>query len=507
MADEDIRRFALYHVTENGIEQFFSHTDKLDLMDAAVLLRMHLYDEYGLPFADLMDTALEISREEYQEGVLEYLENPGRVAGAYEVDLDRKQFSALSIKGGWIVYKTEDVSWAAKAATRIFCNSRDERWSRFMQRMKTAEHNAAPLEVELCAARPLVQSDFEPDGSIEEMDNHLNFYLAVNCNVDDLFGTNIEAVDNDDYLNVYANYDLDAGEVVGYLDITLCRGDGVDVPMRCRLSDDERAMLLTKMRDYCQQCGSPLDEWRAEYLAEREAEAASTVRKNTKQEGENKMSSREISLWIDERWADALEEHLPGHDLQKKMEELLNGLTEQLPEQVREDIRREIRAEDERMEREREAGRRFSALKVTEDGRDCFLISEDRMDLLNLAGCIRNYLSRDTGSSFASTLFRVRECDVAEFKTALAERADNTGRVVGVFMVDVDDQKVSTLDECGDWHEYKFHDLSVAAYAANRKTQQRQERRQEIFTEKLRGKDLTPVVETHSPAPMMGQTM
>ena len=95
MADEDIRRFALYHVTENGIEQFFSHTDKLDLMDAAVLLRMHLYDEYGLPFADLMDTALEISREEYQEGVLEYLENPGRVAGAYEVDLDRKQFSAL----------------------------------------------------------------------------------------------------------------------------------------------------------------------------------------------------------------------------------------------------------------------------------------------------------------------------------------------------------------------------------------------------------------------------
>ena len=127
------------------------------------------------------------------------------------------------------------------------------------------------------------------------------------------------------------------------------------------------------------------------------------------------------------------------------------------------------------------------------------------MNLLNLSGCIRGYLSTD--APFASTLYRVRECDATEFKSALAERADNTGRVVGVFMVDVDDQKVSTLDECGDWHKYKFHDLSVAAYAANRKTQQRQERRQEIFAEKLIGKELTPAVETHAPAPMMGQTM
>lgn len=363
----------------------------------------------------------------------------------------------------------------------------------------------AAVPVTLETSRPLNERDFFPDASIEEMDNHLNFYLVINCDVDALFGTHVDTADNDDYLNVYANYNLDTGEVEDHLEIILCRGDGVDVPMECLLSGDERAMLLAQMRDYCQRCGTPLDKWREKYLAEREAEAASTVRKNTKQEGENKMGSREISLWIDERWADALEKHLPGHDLQKKMEELLNGLTEQLPEQVREDIRREIRAEDERMEQEREAQRRFSALKVTEDGRDSFLISEGGMSLLNVSGSIRNYLSTD--APFASTLYKVRECDASEFKSALAERADNTGRVVGVFMVDVDAEKLSTLDECGEWHEYKFHDLSVAAYAANRKTQERPERRQEIFAEKLCGKELTPVVETHAPAPMMGQTM
>ena len=362
---------------------------------------------------------------------------------------------------------------------------------------------AVPVTLE--ASRPINERDFFPDASIEEMDNHLNFYLVINCDVDALFGTHVDTADNDDYLNVYANYNLDTGEVEDRLEITLCRGDGVDVPMECLLSDDERAMLLTQMRDYCQRCGTPLDKWREKYLTEREAEAASTVRKTTKQEGENKMGSREISLWIDERWADALEKHLPGHDLQKKMEELLDGLTEQLPEQVREDIRREIRAEDERMEQEREAQRRFSALKVTKDGQDSFLISEGGMSLLNVSGSIRNYLSTD--APFASTLYRARECDATEFKSALAERADNTGRVIGVFMVDVDAETLSTLDECGGWHEYKFHDLSVAAYAANRKTQQRQERRQEIFAEKLRGKELVPVVEAHGPTPMMGQTM
>ena len=472
----------------------------LTFLDVADAVEKHLRSPDSVIFGD----AERIDAERFQQLVISHVEAADEMAGIYRVDFVGAVASVLD--RGWKVYNLDDVCQAAQSAGPSESAPYEERQEKFDQALQEGAFTAA-LPVTLYASRPINERDFFPNDSIEEMDNHLNFYLGINCDVDALFGTHFDKNDSDSWLNVYADYDLDADEVVGILELTLCRYDGVDIPMRYRLSDDERAMLLTKMRDYCQQCGTPLDEWRAEYLAEREAEAASMVRKTTKQEGENKMSSREISLWIDERWADALEEHLPGHDLQKKMEELLDGLTEQLPEQVREDIRREIRAEDERMEREREAGRRFSALKVTEDGRDCFLISEDRMDLLNLSGCIRNYLSRDTGSPFASTLFRVSESAVAEFKSALAERADNTGRVIGVFMVDVDAETLSTLDECGDWHEYKFHDLSVAAYAANRKTQQRQERRQEIFAEKLSGKELTPVVETHAPAPMMGQTM
>lgn len=470
----------------------------LTFLDVADAVDKHLRNPNSVIFGD----AERFDAERFQQLVIGHVEAEGEMTGIYRVDFVGAVASMLDADRGWKVYNLDDVCQAAKSAGPPESVPYEER-QKIFDRVLQEDAFTAALPVTLYASRPINERDFFPDDSIEEMDNHLNFYLGTNCDVDALFGTHFDR--SDSWLNVYANYDLDTGEVVGVLELTLCRYDGVDIPMRYRLSDDERAMLLTKMRDYCQQCGTPLDEWRAEYLAEREAEATTTVRKTTKQEGENKMSSREISLWIDERWADALEKHLPGHDLQKKMEELLNGLTEQLPEQVREDIHREIRAEDERMEQEREAQRRFSALKVTEDGRDSFLISEGGMNLLNLSGCIRGYLSTD--APFASTLYRVRECDATEFKSALAERADNTGRVVGVFMVDVDAETLSTLGESGDWHEYKFHDLSVAAYAANRKTQQRQERRQEIFAEKLIGKELTPVVETHAPAPMMGQTM
>lgn len=218
-------------------------------------------------------------------------------------------------------------------------------------------------------------------------------------------------------------------------------------------------------------------------------------------------NSREVSIWVDERWARAIEEHLPNHDLQEKMVELLEGLIEQLPEQVREPIRQEIAAEDARWAAEREANRRFSAIRITSRGQESYVISEGGTDLLHLSGSVRQYLSQGADGQFAPRLYKARECGAAEFRSAVAERMEGTGRVVGVFTVDMDAEKLSTLDESGGWHQYRFRDLSAAAYAANRKTMERPQRRQEIFEEKLRGKELTPLTETQSTAPVMEQTM
>ena len=219
------------------------------------------------------------------------------------------------------------------------------------------------------------------------------------------------------------------------------------------------------------------------------------------------MANREMTLWIDDRLAVELEKVLPGHDLEKAMEDKLAELTSLVPAQTLDAVCREIDSENEQIAREAEARRRFSALKVTEDGRDSFIVCESGMSLMNISGSIRSYLSKGGDAPFMSARHGVRESDAAEFRASIKERMEGTGRVVGMFMVDVDAGKLSALDTSGGWHTYKFRDLSTAVYAAWRKDQQRTEKRQEIFDEKLRGKELTPVAEGRSPTPMMAQTI
>ena len=49
-------------------------------------------------------------------------------------------------------------------------------------------------------------------------------------------------------------------------EITLCRGDGADVQMVYKLDGNERASLLEKMRDYCQQeTGQSLEDFAASF--------------------------------------------------------------------------------------------------------------------------------------------------------------------------------------------------------------------------------------------------
>ena len=44
------------------------------------------------------------------------------------------------------------------------------------------------------------------------------------------------------------------------------------------------------------------------------------------------MASREICLWINERWYDALNKHLKGETLEEHLENVLDELCNQLPE-------------------------------------------------------------------------------------------------------------------------------------------------------------------------------
>ncbi|SCI50333.1 Uncharacterised protein [uncultured Blautia sp.] len=67
--------------------------------------------------------------------------------------------------------------------------------------------------------------------------------MPVMFDPDAVFGTDVTSVENDDYLNVYAEYDLRTGS----------RGDGSNSDCTYPLNEDECGWLLRKMDAYCQQ--------------------------------------------------------------------------------------------------------------------------------------------------------------------------------------------------------------------------------------------------------------
>ena len=54
------------------------------------------------------------------------------------------------------------------------------------------------------------------------------------------------------------------------------------------------------------------------------------------------MRSREISLWLDERWYAAINRQLKNETLEEHLESVIDELCDQLPEQVYERISSEI---------------------------------------------------------------------------------------------------------------------------------------------------------------------
>ena len=94
-------------------------------------------------------------------------------------------------------------------------------------------------------------------------------YLPVAFDPDAVFGTHVATAENDDWLSVYAAYDLDTGQPCSALDVTLVCGDGNEFSFRYPLTEPEQAALLEKMDACClEQAGMALADYRARYLAE-----------------------------------------------------------------------------------------------------------------------------------------------------------------------------------------------------------------------------------------------
>lgn len=264
--------WAAYHITGHGEDLYFKTSKADTLLTAAKLLRTYLTAEDNpqpASFAAVLKDRAEITQAEYDQLLDQRLQNTGKVSGVFEMDFDRDTFSAANAMDGWHTYRIHDVSVAAYHAFRKQNISADQRWERLLDKLDGKELTPSSEAMVLTGSRRLCMHEISFQDDMSECGSLLNFYVPVTFDPDAVFGTNVATGANDDYLNVYADFDLDVGEVCDALTVIEVFGDGSEETYRYPLTEEERSILRSKMNDYCmEQTGMSLDDYRAQYLAE-----------------------------------------------------------------------------------------------------------------------------------------------------------------------------------------------------------------------------------------------
>ena len=266
--EEAARTYAAYHVTEHGQEWYFKTSPGEELLVACKKLRGYVTAEKGTApdkFIGMFFGGQPITVEEYNALTALRMENTGKVRGVFDVNFDKREFSAVHIMDGWQTWAMRDVSAAVYHATRSQFASSDDKWRKLLDHLSGKE---------ITSAGHLSARNFSFGDEIIESDGKLNFYVQTEFDVDAAFGTFVLTDENDDWLNVYANYDIAQGKSCDTLELTLCKGDGSEESWSYPLNAAEQDVLLRKMEEFCQQqTGMSLREY-AQQLHEEQAQTA-----------------------------------------------------------------------------------------------------------------------------------------------------------------------------------------------------------------------------------------
>lgn len=271
---EAAKKFSVFHVRERGQEEYFRLERPWDVLNAASMLRKYLRKDKQDSFSDLCGIRQRIASGEFHRLAGVRMEHPEKVTGAFALDFDKKEFSSVDAVDGWRTYRMQEVSTAAYHALRSDSMAWPNRMSRFAERLAGKEIASAGH----LSARQAAFAD-----AISEIDGRLNFYIDTGFDVDAVFGTHVCTGENDDCLNVYADYDMAAGRVCDELEVDLHRADGREESVPYTLNAVEKAMLLRRMEAYClEQTGMTLKDYGAQLMAgdpgERQRQGADTVR-------------------------------------------------------------------------------------------------------------------------------------------------------------------------------------------------------------------------------------
>ena len=267
--EEAARTYAAYHVTERGQEWYFKTSLGEELLAVGKKLRGYLTKGNGVApdkFIGMFFGGQPITAKEFDALTALRMENTGKVRGVFDVNFDKREFSAVHVMDGWRTWAMRDVSAAVYHATRPHFASSDDKWRKLLDHLSGKE---------ITSAGHLSARNFSfSDEIMMEEDGKLNFYVDADFDVDAAFGTFVLTDKNDDWLNIYANYDIAEDRPCDTLELCLCKGDGAEESWSYPLNAAEQDVLLRKMEEFCQQqTGMSLREY-AQQLHEEQAQTA-----------------------------------------------------------------------------------------------------------------------------------------------------------------------------------------------------------------------------------------
>ena len=262
--EEAARTYAAYHVTERGQEWYFKTSLGEELLAVGKKLRGYLTKGNGVApdkFIGMFFGGQPITVEEYNALTALRMENTGKVRGVFDVNFDKREFSAVHIMDSWQTWAMRDVSAAVYHATRSQFASSDDKWRKLLDHLSGKE---------ITSAGHLSARNFSfSDEIMMEEDGKLNFYVEASFDVDAVFGTFVLTDKNDDWLNIYANYDIAQGKPCDTLELCLYKGDGAEESWSYQLNAAEQDVLLRKMEEYCQkQTGMSLHDYAQQFREE-----------------------------------------------------------------------------------------------------------------------------------------------------------------------------------------------------------------------------------------------
>ena len=262
-AEEAARTYAAYHVTECGQEWYFKTSPGEELLAVGKKLRGYVTKGSGVApdkFIGMFFGGQPITAKEFDALTALRMENTGKVCGVFDVNFDKREFSAVHIMDGWQTWAMRDVSVAVYHATRSQFASGDDKWRKLLDHLNGKE---------ITSAGHLSARNFSFGEEIIESDGKLNFYLQADFDVDAAFGTFVCTDQNDDWLNIYANYDIEKGRPCDTLELNLCKGDGTEENWSYHLNAAEQEVLARKMEAfYQQQTGMSLHEYAQQFQEE-----------------------------------------------------------------------------------------------------------------------------------------------------------------------------------------------------------------------------------------------